>query len=221
MHEPADNLVTQLLVAIGQGEAGSRDKLLEAISDQLRAMACNQMANEAAGHLLQPTALVHEAYLRLFGGGQVSFENRRHFFGAAAEAMRRILVDDARMRKRLKRNPHAAAESLDSEDLPTKTLAEPAASASGPHAVPAEQAAWLDHDRTRTLDLEHALKHLESLDGAKAEVVKQHYFLGMSIDEIAEIQGVSPRTVDLWLRFAKALLRKLLADGYGSERPEG
>jgi RNA polymerase sigma factor (sigma-70 family) len=229
MSEPSQPQVTQLLAKIGQGDEAAREKLWAAIYDELHALAQGQMAHEAPGRTLQTTALVHEAYLRLFVGEEVSFANRRHFFAAAAEAMRRILVDGARKRNRLKRSPRAAAApngdvaatdaaAYDGQDphpnpLPGRER-EQAVSARRAIAVSAEQAAAEDRDGAEILDVDEGLKKLEAIDPQAAEVVKQHYFIGMSVDEIAEIQGVAPRTVDNWFRSARALLRGFLADGY-------
>ncbi len=158
------------------------------IYGELRRVAQQQMAGEAAGHTLQPTALVHEAYFRLFGDNKVQWANRRHFFAAAAEAMRRIRVDDARRRGRLKRG---------GGERPGPIL-------DGPPVF--------DQDPTEMLVVDEALNGLEQTDGRKAQVVKLRYFAGLTVDECAAALEVSPRTVDKDWAFARAWLHRKLTD---------
>jgi RNA polymerase sigma factor (sigma-70 family) len=217
MSEPPTHLVTRLLDAVSRGEEGAMKRLYDLVYEELHRMAQGQMAQEHGPRTLQPTALVHEVYLQVFGRGGVSFENRRHLYGALAQAMRRILVDGARKRGRLKRRPRAASATggdTAATDPPTHEGDGHSTSARSPHAVPAEEAPAAERDSDEILDTDEALKKLEVIDPPAAEIVKQHYFLGLSIDAIADVQGLAPRTVDNRLRFAKALLRGFLSDGY-------
>lgn len=159
------------------------------VYDELRALAYRQMADEAGPRTLQPTALVHEAYLRLLAGGDGTFENRRHFFFAAARIMRQIRVDDARKRKRLKRGGGDKAGGLK------------------------EDPAVFDDDPAEILAVDEALQRLEAIEPRKAEVVKLRYFAGLSIEECAETLGVSPRSVDNDWYYAKAWLHRELSKG--------
>ncbi len=184
---PPQGPVTQLLAAVGRGDATAQDKLWALIYDELRVLARNQLADEAAGHRRQPTSLVHEAYLRLMGTDSPEWANRRHFFTAAAQAMRRIRLDDARTRKRLKRGGGAD---------PGQLLVEPEV---------------VDVDPTIVLGIDEALRKLEQEEPQKAEVVLLRYFAGLSVDECAAVLGVSPRSVDYWWRFARAWLHRELS----------
>jgi len=179
--------VTELLAAVGRGDASAPDRLWALIYDELRALARHQLADEAPGHRRQPTSLVHEVYLRLMGTESPEWSNRRHFFTVAAQAMRRIRLDDARTRKRLKRGGGAD---------PGQLREEPAA---------------VDGDPTMVLGIDEALRKLELEEPQKAEVVLLRYFAGLSIDECATVLRVSPRTVDYWWRFARAWLHRELS----------
>ncbi len=181
--------LTQLLEDAGQGDAPAREKLWTLVYDELHSLARLQMVGEAAGRTLQPTALVHEVFLRLFGGTQTEFSSRRHFFGAAARAMRQIRTDDARRRKRLKRGAGQRPESFD-EDPPI-----------------------FDQDPAEVLAVSEALDKLEREDPRKAEVVTLRYFAGLTRDETAAALGVSPRTIDNEWRFARAWLYEELSKG--------
>jgi len=160
------------------------EQLLPLVYDELRKLAAAKMARESAAHTLQPTALVHEAWLRLGGDAQPSWHNRAHFFAAAAEAMRRILIENARRRQAVRHG--GRLEKL-------------SASATG-FDVPAPS------DDEELLLLHDAIDSLAAFDPRKAELVKQWYFVGLTLEEIAELFGVSPRTVDRDLAFAKAWL---------------
>ncbi len=149
-------------------------------------MAAGQLAVEQPGATLQPTVLVHEAFLRLAGGADGQFQNRRHFFAAAACAMRRIRIDDARRRKRQKRGGGVAGRSLD------------------------EAPPVFDDDPDLMIALDDALDRLRTIDPRKVEVVEHRYFVGLTIDEAAAAMGVSPRTVDADWRFARAWLHREL-----------
>lgn len=172
--------VTHLLAALDAGDPLAASRLLPAVYDELRQMAAAQMAREQPGHTLDPTALVHEAYLRLIG--TEAFSNRRHFFAAAAEAMRRILIDAARARRTAKRGGHGKRVPLDEE----RVLAE----------VPDED----------LLALDEALELLAREEPEVAELVKLRYFAGLTVPRAAEVLGVAPRTADAWWAFARAWL---------------
>ncbi|MBL9030973.1 MAG: sigma-70 family RNA polymerase sigma factor [Phycisphaerae bacterium] len=181
-HDPSR--VTQLLDAIGAGDAHAADQLLPLVYDSLRALARAELAREAPGQTLQPTALVHEAYLRLVGEGHIEWQNRRHFYGAAARAMRRILVDRARQRQALKHGGGRKREALPEDSL----VAEPEAQ--------------------EMLALDGALDRLTARDERWGEIVMLRYFAGLSIEETATAMGLSITTVkDDWM-FARAWLRR-------------
>jgi RNA polymerase sigma factor (TIGR02999 family) len=181
------NDVTRILHAAQQGDAKAANELLPLVYDELRRLAAHKMANEAPGHTLQPTALVHEAYLRLVTPDQqAQFQNRAHFFGAAAEAMRRILVDRAREKKALKRGGNLERIDIDAVEL------------SSP----------LPDDELLALD--EALDRLAVVDTRAAEMVKLCYFVGLTQEEAARELGVSVSTAErIWV-FARAwLLREV------------
>ena len=188
MTMPPQSPVTRLLAAVNDGEAGAQDRLWSLIYEELRRLAQHQMAAEAPGHTLQPTALVHEAYFRLFGENPVQWSNRGHFFTAAAEAMRRIRVDDARRRGRLKRG-----------------------GGQQPGAI-TEDPSVFDQDPVEVLAVGEALKELAQTAPRQAEVVKLRYFTGLTGDECAAVLEVSPRTVDKDWAIARAWLHRKLTD---------
>jgi RNA polymerase sigma factor (TIGR02999 family) len=173
--------VTKLLNAMGRGEAGVADELIRVVYAELRQLASRKLAHEKPGHTLDATALVHEAYLRLGESGQV-WENRRHFFAAASEAMRRILVESARRKQAFKRGGRQVRRDL--EDCAV--------------AVPP-----LPDD---LLDVHEALEKLAAADEQAALLVKCRYFAGLTIPETAEVLGISPRTADRIWAFARAWL---------------
>ena len=181
--------VTQLLAAVGQGDTSAQDRLWALIYDELHSVAQGQLAAEGGGRTLQPTTLVHEAYLRLVGDEDAQWANRRHFFAAAAQAMRRIRIDDARKRNRQKRGGGRR---------PGRMVSEPPV---------------FDQDPAEVLAIDEAVSKLEQIDPRKAEVVLLRYFTGLTVAETAEVLGVSPRTVDNEWRFARAWLRRELARG--------
>ena len=186
------NEVTRILNAIQQGETKATEELLPAVYQELRKLAGHKMASEAPGHTLQATALVHEAWLRLAGPNQQSWENRAHFFGAAAEAMRRILVDHARRRQSLKRGGGAEPEQLDDSALVLS-------------APPDELLAV--HDALDKLGIE---------DRQAAELVKLRYFVGMTMEEAAAAMGMAKRTAESLWTFARVWLRREIRG-----RPDG
>ncbi len=187
--------VTRILSAMGQGDPSAAGQLLPLVYDELRLLAAQRLAGEMPGQTLQATALVHEAYLRLVGAGQSQhWDGRRHFFAAAAEAMRRILIDRARDRRRLKRGGQWRRLRLDEIDL---SVAEP------PDDLPA---------------LDEALQKLAREDPLCAELVKLRFFAGLPLGEAADALGVARRTADRYWAFARAWLYDELSRG---ERPPG
>jgi RNA polymerase sigma factor (TIGR02999 family) len=184
MLEPAAHTVTLLLRRCSAGDEAALGQVIPLVYDELLRLARLHMRRERPEHTLQPTALVHEAYVRLVDA-DLALEDRRHFFAVASRAMRRILVDHARSRGSLKRGDGAARESL-SEGL----------------VAPAES--------SDVLELDDALTRLAALDERKAGVVELHYFGGLSYEEIARLVEISPATVDRDLRFAKAWLHSQL-----------
>jgi len=190
--------VTLLLEAIDHGDVAATDRLLPLVYDELRTLAAQRMASEVPGHTLQATALVHEAYLRLVGpdeeqGRKIRWQGRAHFFGAAAEAMRRILIDHARRKKRLKRVGPSLPSGRDREISLVAT-------------------APLD-----VLELDAALTLFAAQYPQKAELVKLRYFAGLSLGEAASVLGVSRATANRQWAFAKAWLFRELCDNDGSQ----
>ncbi len=174
--------VTRLLTAIEEGREHSADELLAVVYDELRRMAAHRMAAESPGHTLQPTALVHEAWLSLVATPAQSWQNRAHFFGAAAEAMRRILIASAR--RKLTQRRGARADHLDVDDI---EIASP---------EPDDQ----------LLALNDALERFAVLEPKQAELVKLRYFVGLKIEEAAEVLGISEATAKRWWTYARAWL---------------
>ena len=182
--------VTRILNAIEHGDAGATEKLLPLVYEELRILATQKMAHEKPGQTLQATALVHEAYLRLVEGEDQGWNNRGHFFAAAAEAMRRILVESARRKNTLKRGGDRQKSDLD----------EIVVSITGPSED--------------MLVLDEALERLSGEDQKAGEVVKLHYFAGLTLEQIAGIQKTSRRTVVKSLAYARAwLYREMGGDG--------
>ena len=178
--------VTQILAAAQQGDASAAEQLMTLVYQELRTLAAQKMAREAPGHTLQPTALVHEAWLHLGGDQQPSWQNRAHFFGAAAEAMRRILVDRARQKKALKRGGDLERVELDAIELPSP--------------MPDDE----------LLALDEALNRLATWDPRAAEMVKLCFFVGLTQEEAARELNVSIRTAQRTWEVARAwLLREV------------
>jgi RNA polymerase sigma factor (TIGR02999 family) len=177
------NDVTRLLESLEKGDPRAADELLPLVYDELRRLAAAKMAREAPGQTLQATALVHEAWLRLAGSERQEWRGRAHFLGAAAEAMRRILIDQARRKASQKRGGGQAREELHESRIAMR-------------APPAE-----------ILAVHEALDALAAQDRTAAEVVKLRYFVGMTVPEIAEALGLAPRTVDRHWAFARAWLK--------------
>jgi RNA polymerase sigma factor (TIGR02999 family) len=179
--------VTQLLTAVSEGDHDARDELLPLVYQKLRSLARMHMAGEAAGHTLQPTALVHEAYLRLLGDEEASWENRRHFYGAASEAMRRILVDHARRKQAQKRGGHRQRVDLDEVDVA------------------------MDEEPEHVLALDRALDGLKTQDERMYDIATLRHLCGLTNEETSRALGISTRTVRrewacarLWLHEAMA-----------------
>jgi RNA polymerase sigma-70 factor (ECF subfamily) len=176
--------VTILLDRASSGDAAATEELFPLVYDELRTLAASFLAHEKAGHTLQPTALVNEAYMRLVGPGDVTWDSRAHFFGAAARAIRRILTDHARSRGRQKRG-------------------------GGAGRVPLEDAALVtDGPNLDLLSLDEALTRLSVLDAQKARVVELRFFGGLTEEETARALAVSVSTVTRDWRFARAWLRR-------------
>jgi RNA polymerase sigma factor (TIGR02999 family) len=175
--------VTRILSAIEQGDPQAAEQLLPLVYDELRRLAAQKLAQEKPGQTLEATALVHEAYLRLVGDGGVAWDNRRHFFAAAAEAMRRILVERARQRHSLKGG--GGRKRLEFDHL----------------EVAAEQTP------EEFLALHEALVKLEGVDKRKADLVKLRFFTGLTNVQAAAALGVSPSTADNDWAYARCWLR--------------
>ena len=182
--------VTRILKRIQDGEVQLADSLLPLVYKELRNLAKARMAVEKPGQTLQATALVHEAYLRLVGNDEIAWDSRGHFFSAAAEAMRRILIERARRRGRIRHGGELRRTAMDPDQ------------------------AGLDTDSAELLDLDRALTALESNDERMANIVKLRYFAGLSIEEVANALDLSPRTVNRnWLAAKTWLLTELQSAG--------
>jgi len=178
------NDVTRILSAIQNGDPKADAELLPLVYGELRRLAAHKMASEAAGHTLQPTALVHEAWLRLGAGEQPSWRSRAHFFAAAGEAMRRILVEHARRKLALKRGGGAEHGELDESTLVL--------------AAPPDE----------LLAVHEALDNLARQDPAAAELVKLRYFVGMTMEEAATTLGLAKRTAENLWTYARVWLHR-------------
>lgn len=176
--------ITQILREISGGNQQGAEQLLSLVYTELKRIAAQKMAGEAPGNTLQPTALVHEAWIRLVGDGEASFENRAHFFSAAAEAMRRILVDSARRKRAIRRGGGAGREELEEH-----------------HLVQNEPSDEL-------LAVDEALDLLAQEDPAAANLVKLRYFVGMTMEEAAATLGLSLRNTERTWTYARAWLRR-------------
>jgi len=174
--------LTNLFQRLADGDDAALDALLPQIYAELRQLAAGKLAWEQAAQTLAPTALVHEAFLRLFGSARPVFENRRHFFASASEAMRRVLVDHARQRRAAKRGGGLRRADFNAEDLPAATLDD------------------------RLLAVNEALDRLRKVDPQAAELVMLRYFAGLSLADAATVLEVSPRSADRLWAFAKSWL---------------
>src|SRR5215472_13134223 len=173
------NDATLLLTAVEKGDPAAAEQLLELLYDELRKLATSKMAQEAPGQTLQPTALVHEAWLKLVGAKNPTFENRAHFFSAAAEAMRRILIDRARRRQRQRHGGNLERVNLEEQDIATPE---------------ADEQLLAVHEVMDNFARDHPIQ---------AEVVKLRCFVGMTNEETAEALGVSVATVKNYWTFAR------------------
>ena len=180
--EQSMNNVTRILCAIEEGDNEAIDALLPMVYDELRLMAAQKLSQERPGHTLQATALVHEAYLRLADSEGHGWKSRTYFFGAAAEAMRRILVENARRKQSLKRGGDRQRVDLLSEDLAMEGGSED------------------------LVALDEALTELGRTDATKAELVKLRYFAGLTIEQAAELLNISPATAKRYWTYARAWL---------------
>jgi RNA polymerase sigma factor (TIGR02999 family) len=192
--------VTNLLTAAAKGEPSAAEQLLPLVYEQLRALAQRHMLGERGSHTLQATALVHEAYLRLVENTQIDWKGRGHFYLAAADAMRRVLVDHARARGAVKRGGRWKSVTLELEDLV--------------------------HERGlgELLAIDEALEQLTASDPRAAQVVRLRFFAGLSVDETALALQISPRNVDREWQYARSWLRKRLCgdeDGPKGAAPRG
>jgi RNA polymerase sigma factor (TIGR02999 family) len=174
--------VTQLLEAMDRGEPKAAEELLPLVYEELRRLAHQKMAQENPGQTIQATELVHEAWLRLLGRDQEHYEGRRHFFLAAAEAMRRILVDRARRKQRLKRGEGQKPVDLEAVEVP------------------------VEPDDDNLLLVHEALERFSARDAQKAQIVKLRYFAGLSRKDVAEVLNLSEKTVTRHWLYAKAWL---------------
>lgn len=180
--------VTQILLRIKQGESAAADQLLPIVYGELRKLAATRLADEKPGQTLQATALVHEAYLRLVDADQAQlWDNRGHFFAAAAQAMRRILVENARRKNRLKRGGDFIRVELSDDVIFSNEI----------------------HEDLIALDA--ALERLESVDAQALELVRLRYFAGLSTTEAAELLNMSTRTAGRLWAFARAWLHREIA----------
>jgi RNA polymerase sigma factor (TIGR02999 family) len=183
--------VTRILQSIDQGDTQAANELLPLVYDELRKLAEHKLAQERPGQTLQATALVHEAYVRMVGNEQTDrgFANRGHFFAAAAEAMRRILVDNARRKRSVKHGGNLVRHELD------------------------ETCAILPEPRHDVLALDEALDKLAAKDRVKAELVKLRYFAGLTNEQAAQSLGISTTTADRYWAYAKAWLHQEISGG--------
>ena len=178
----AENEVTRILQELKDGDPRTTEALIPLVYNELRHLANWRLAHDGNAQTLQATALVHEAYLRLLTPEEQNWNNRRHFFSAAAEAMRRILIENARRKRAVKRGGDMERSDIDVDDIPFK-----------PTSVD-------------ILDLNEAVQDLEQIDPGAAELVKLRYFAGLTMKQIAEVLGVSLRTSENIWAFAKAWL---------------
>lgn len=183
---PSDPDVTTLLEQLANGDQDAANVLLPVVYQQLRAVAQLRMATENPGHTLQATALVHEVFLRLIGNRKVAWQNRAHFYGAAAEAMRRVLLDHAKSKGRQKRGGGFQKMPLNVADLAAQQNSE------------------------QILALDAALCRLEEQNPEAAHVVRLRFYAGLSVDQTSKAMDLAPRTVDRRWKFARAWLYKAL-----------
>jgi len=187
--------VTRILQAIEQGDTKATDELLPIVYEELRLLAAQKLAREPPGQTLQATALVHEAYLRLLGDEGQTWQNRGHFFGAAAEAMRRILIENARRKQRLKRG--GDYQRVDLDDIGVTVFG----------------------SCDDLLALDEALQKFAQKDPVKAELVKLRFFAGLTNEQAAKVLGISHNTADRYWAYARSWLHLEITQGTGTEPP--
>jgi len=183
MPQPIEPDLTALLRDASEGDQNALDRLMPLVYGELRKIAASYLRRERKDHTLQPTALVHEAYLRLTNQRDMAWQNRAHFYGIAAQMMRRILVDHARKRQAAKRDARSWKVATAEVD-------------GGAESAP------------ELLALDRALEELEKIDPQQAKIVELRFFGGLTVEETAEVAGISPRTVKREWRTAKAWLRR-------------
>lgn len=183
--------ITRILQSVESGNPQAAAELLPLVYEELRKLAAAKMAGESPNQTLQPTALVHEAWLRLVGNENVKWQGRAHFFGAAAEAMRRILIDNARRKQALRHG--GGQQRLDVADIEI--------------AAPAKE--------QELLAMDEALQRFDAVDRQKAELVRLRYFVGLTIEESAEILGISAPTAKRWWAYSRAWLFNEIQDKGG------
>lgn len=187
--------VTRILQSMDAGDSRHAEELLPLVYEELRKLAAARMANESSTQTLQPTALVHEAWMRLTGKEDIKWNGRAHFFGAAAEAMRRILIDNARRKRALRHG--GGQQRVDIQEIDVAAFGK-------------EDELWAVNE---------ALEELAATDKPKAELVKLRYFIGLSIDEAAAVMGVSVPTANRWWVFARAWLYQRIQSDGGAGNP--
>jgi RNA polymerase sigma factor (TIGR02999 family) len=188
--------VTRILDRVEQGDPMAAEELLPLVYDELRRLAAHRLAGEPHEHTLQPTALVHEAWLKIAGTDERTWQGRQHFFATAAEAMRRILVDRARRRLAAKRGAGAERVAADEIEIPAP--------------APDDQ----------LLAMHDALEKFAALDARKGELVKLRYFVGLSFEEASEVLGIAVPTAKQWWAYARAWLRVEMTNS-GAGTPPG
>lgn len=193
MSDPGE--ITRLLSEMREGDVSAADRLAPLVYRELRKMAAAAMRLERPGHTLQPTAVVHEAYIRMLGGGDPGVENRAHFFAVAARSMRQVLVDHARRKLAGKRGGELH-QRVELEDHLALTV----------------------QQSEEVLALHQALEQLQKLDPRQAQIVEMHYFAGNAVEEVAAVLGVSDRTVKRELQTARLFLKQQLK-GAGVKLP--
>jgi RNA polymerase sigma factor (TIGR02999 family) len=191
--EASPNEITEQLIAWSKGDDAALEQLIPAVYQELRRMADHYLRGEDSGHSLQPTALVHEAYLRLIDQTKVEWQNRAHFFGVAAQMMRRILIDHAKAKHRVKRGGTAVKVMLD------------------------ENVNFTQERASELLALDDALQSLARMDERKSRIVELRYFGGLTVEETAEVLGISDKTVMRDWNLAKAWLYRELTSNSANE----
>ena len=186
---PSKAEVTQLLIAFGQGDAQALDQLLPAVYSELHRIAMRQMRNERADHTLNATALVHEAYIKLADQNQISWQNRAHFFAISARVMRQVLISYARKHNAEKRGGGTPDTLLEGKEIALNDRAD------------------------ELIALDEALERLAAQDAVKAELVKLRFFAGLTIDECAQVLGISGTTADRYWAYARAWLHQEVRKG--------